>query len=222
MTLPNDDVLDLLESRFVLGHQNIQKELHVGLSHGYRRTQSAVGTTNGAGGRNVQFIVLAADETVLHALPGFWHAEDLIAELQLALELHALYGDERITERRRAQMFEMLHRSHVRRHGPAAERRGQWQNFDENYERKRAETEERDTFAWDEHGEKRLKSIPELVHDRLLERPFRKLDAFDMEAFVDYGRPYYDNNHGDNGVTFRSAVRANQKRQRQQEKARGG
>ena len=70
VTLPNDDVISFLDSRFILAHRNIQKDSYVGLSHGYSPTQSAVGTTNGAGPRNVQFMILAADETVLHALPG--------------------------------------------------------------------------------------------------------------------------------------------------------
>ncbi|MEC7725147.1 MAG: hypothetical protein VYD05_06520, partial [Planctomycetota bacterium] len=67
MTLPNEDTLQFLEGRFVLCHRNIEKDDHVGMSHGYSPTQSAVGTTNGAGPRNVQFLVLAHDETVLHA-----------------------------------------------------------------------------------------------------------------------------------------------------------
>ena len=77
----------LLAGSFVLGARNIEKDGHVGLSRGYRVDQTAVGTTNGAGGRNVQLLVLAADETVVHALPGFWHAEDLLPELRLGLSL---------------------------------------------------------------------------------------------------------------------------------------
>ena len=83
MTLPDEEVLTFLDEHFVLGTKNIQKELHVGLSHGYSPKQTAVGTTNGAGGRNVQFLVMAPDETVLHVLPGFWHKEDLLAELRV-------------------------------------------------------------------------------------------------------------------------------------------
>ena len=56
MTLPNDDIVQFLDGRFVLSHRNIEKDEHVGMSHGYKPTQSAVGTTNGAGPRNVQFL----------------------------------------------------------------------------------------------------------------------------------------------------------------------
>ena len=80
MTLPNEEVFELLRDHFVLGARNIEKDEHVGLSHGYKCTQSAVGTTNGAGARNVQLLMLAADGTVLHALPGYWHPDDLKRE----------------------------------------------------------------------------------------------------------------------------------------------
>src|SRR5690349_14330752 len=94
VTLPNPEVMAMLQERFIVGARNIEREEHVGLSQGYSCSQTAVGTTNGAGGRNVQILVLAADETVVHALPGFWHAEDLCNELRLGLELYRLYLDD--------------------------------------------------------------------------------------------------------------------------------
>ncbi|HEB52229.1 MAG TPA: hypothetical protein ENI87_03125 [bacterium] len=219
MTLPDADVIDFISSRFILSHKNIQKERHVGLSHGYRPSQSAVGTTNGAGGRNVQFLVLAADETVVHALPGFWHAEDLIHELQLALDLHRLYRADNMSERRKQQMFAMLHATHLRRHGPDERRRGQWQDFDRWREVERAQTEERDTFRRAADGSLELRPLVDVVHERLLARRFRKLEDFDLEGFVDYGRPFYDNNHQDKGRDFSRAWRENQKRETAKRKA---
>jgi hypothetical protein len=220
VTLPNDDVITFLDSRFILVHRNIQKDLHVGMSHGYTPSQSAVGTTNGAGPRNVQFLILAADETVLHALPGFWHAEDLIPELQLAFEINRLYLDEAKSESQKEQMYAMLHQAHMRRHGADANRRGQWQNFDRTYENSRVQREQRDTFRIDAAGQMTLKSVPEVIHDRMLARRFKRLEDFDLEAFVDYGRPYYDNNHGERGKPFTAAERANEKRAKQQAKDR--
>lgn len=220
MTLPNEEVMEMLQDRFVLGSRNIEREGHVGLSHGYACDQTAVGTTNGAGGRNVQIVVLAPDDTVLHALPGFWHAEDLLAELRLALDVHRLYADEALQPAQRRTMFELLHRSHLRRYGEAATTRGDWQPFDRSFELARADKEVRDTVRVGADGKRQLKSIPELVHERMLARPFRKLADFGMEAFVDYGRPYYDNNMGlDDGRNFPRAAQANQKREREREKA---
>ncbi len=220
MTLPNEEVMELLDERFVLGARNIERESHVGTSHGYSPSDTAVGTTNGAGGRNVQILVLAADRTVVHALPGFWHAEDLLAELRLALDLHKLWRDDEVSREQKLAMFPLLHRSHLRRHGAAAERRGGWQGFDQAHELMRAQNETRDTVIREGDAPPRLKSIPQLVHDRLLARPFKKLADFGMESFVDYGRPFYDNNAGlDEGKNFPRAEQANQKRERDQEKA---
>ena len=214
MTLPNNDVIDFIGTRFILAHRNIEKDEHVGMSHGYRSNQSAVGTTNGAGPRNVQFLILAADKTVLHALPGFWHPEDLIPELQLAFEISRLYLDKRKTYSQKAKMFEMLHKAHMRRHGAASIRRGQWQSFDFWYETDHVQRAERDTFRMLANGDLQLKSVPEVIHDRMLTRRFQKLDDFDLESFVDYGRPYYDNNSGDRGKAFSKAERANRKREK--------
>lgn len=223
MTLPNEEVLDLLNDRFVLGVRNIERESHVGLSHGYKPTQTAVGTTNGAGGRNVQLIVMAADETVLHVLPGFWHAEDLLAELRLALEIHALHGNDALPKDRKVAMYRALHRSFVHRLTPESVARSSWQAFDTHAEVERARREARDTMVLDDKGLPllgQMKPVNQLVHERMTTRPFRKLAAFDMEAFVDYGRAFYDNNQGlDDGKPFARAEQANRKREREQAKA---
>jgi hypothetical protein len=221
VTLPDPEVLALLSDRFVLGVQNIDREKHVGLSHGYRPTQTAIGTTNGAGGRNVQIVVLASDETVLHVLPGFWHAEDLLAELRFALELHTLHRRIDMSPDAKVAMFRAMHRSFVRRQPPTTVARSDWQDFDRNAELSRAQSEPRDTIDPEASGQKpSLKPICRLVHDRMMARPFRKLGAFDMESFVDYGRAYYDNNEGyDKGRKFSRAEQANKKRQREQAKA---
>lgn len=212
--------MELLDGRFVLASRNIERERHVGLSHGYKCDQTAVGTTNGAGGRNLQLIVLATDETVLHVLPGFWHAPDLLAELRLALDVHSLHVDETAAPEHKLAMFGALHRVHLRRHGAAAAARGEWQGFDRFFELERAQRERRDTVVVDDEGKPTLLSIPQIVHARMMQRPFRPLAAFDLDSFVDYGRPFYDNNAGvDKGRNFPRAAVANQKREREQAKA---
>jgi len=219
VSLPNEEVMDLLQDRFVVGFANIEKDKHVGLSHGYRPNQTAVGTTNGAGGRNVQLVVLAGDGTVLHVLPGFWHPEDLVEELRLALEIHRLYTDDAIKQPARDTMFAALHRSHLRRHLEESSPRSGWQGFDQWAEMERNKTETRDTFELDDNGLPVLKPIMQVVHERMMARPFQKLADFDMESFVDYGRAYYDNNMGiDKGKTFTRAQQANEKRERENEK----
>lgn len=225
MSLPNEEVLDLLRERFVLGARNIERDHHVGISHGYRCTQTAVGTTNGAGGRNVQILVLAADGVVLHALPGFWHPEELASELRLALELHQLHHDDRSPAAKLA-MFRALHRTAASSAPTTAH--DEWQGFDQSEELARAATTPRDTLLCDDagqpvldaRGQPQLKTIRRLVHDRLLAQPFVALADFDVEQFVDYGRAYYDNNAWvDAGRRFARAERSNLQRARQQAKA---
>jgi hypothetical protein len=168
----------------------------------------------------VQIVVMAVDNTVLHVLPGFWHAEDLVRELGLALEIHRLYADEDMTMAAKEAMFRALHRAHLRRHGEAALPRSQWQGFDMFAEVQRNQTERRDTFEPGAAGKPVLKPILQVVHERLMARPFRKLADFDMESFVDYGRAWYDNNMGlDRGRSFAGAAQANEKREREQAKA---
>ena len=60
---------------------------------GRRRSAVANAAPNGAYGRGLQLVVLAADQAVLQVLPGFWQAEDLGRELRFALQLHQLWVD---------------------------------------------------------------------------------------------------------------------------------
>ncbi|MGE3173844.1 MAG: hypothetical protein AB7O97_14565 [Planctomycetota bacterium] len=215
MTLANDEILKLLESEFVLGWTNIQKEEHVGMSHGYRCTQTAVGTTNGAGGRNVQLVVLAPDETVLHVMPGFWHPDDLAAELRFARRVHRLWLDPDLDRAQKERMFDRMHAVHERGLSSDTLARSQWQSFDRAYELGRYRSEPRDAVVLDADGQPQVRPLCLLVHERMRARPFRKLDEFDMESFVDYGRPFYDNNMGlDDGRPFHAAERANKARQK--------
>lgn len=230
MTLPNKKVMQMLENEFVLGAANIERAEFVGTSHGYRTTDCAVGTTNGAGGRNVQLCVLAADSTVLHVLPGFWHAEDLIDELEFSKELNALYLDPDRSRAEKQRLFQAMHRSKIRRISAETRARSRWQGFDVWAEVARAQREGgSDTVRLDEEGKPvrtaggqiAIRPVCELVHHRMAQRPFLAFDDFDIEEFVDYGRPYYDNNaRHDDGKTFRAAERNQKKRMRAEQKQR--
>ena len=233
MSLPNDEVLQLLSDNFVLGHKNIHKEEHVGMSHGYTCKQTAVGTTNGAGGRNVQLVVMASDLTVLHVLPGFWHPDDLIRELNFARQLHRLYRDDAMDDEQKQRFAEVLRASHTRGFSDDTIARSDWQGFDRREELNRYRKGPRDTVVLDSFGRPALKPVCQVVHDRMAdsiaEHGFQRYDArkkksddprfFDLATFVDYGRPYYDNNAWiDRGHEFPAAKRANAKRQKAEAK----
>lgn len=228
MTLADPEVQSLLAGQFVLGFTNIEKASFVGLSHGYRCDQSAVGTTNGAGGRNVQIVVMAADRTVLHVLPGFWHPEDLRAELDFARTLFHLWLSDDHTHDEKLALFTAMHRARVRSMPAATIARSGWQDFDRWEELQRSHREQRDTLAFDDAGEVALdhdhqpamKPICLLLHERMASQPFAKLGVFDMEHYVDYGRAFYDNNAGfDRGREFPAAAKSNERRAAAMEKA---
>lgn len=210
MTLPDEAVLKELNRSFVLASRNIERDAHVGRSNGYRENQTAVATTNGAGGRNVQLVVLAADRTVMHVLPGYWHPEDLLGELRFGREVHRLYLDEKLDGAQKRSLFAAMHRAAAKRTSADTIARSDWQDFDRGQELMRAQNEPRDTLA----SPNELKPVCQVVRERMAARPFRKLADFDMESFVDYGRPYYDNNMGlDKGKRFTRADHANEKRE---------
>ena len=71
MSLSQEPAFSTLKKHFVVGWKNNQREDYVGSSHGYTCDQPAVGTTNGAGPRNMQTFVLSPDGYVLHCeVPG--------------------------------------------------------------------------------------------------------------------------------------------------------
>ncbi len=184
----------MLKKHFVVGWKNIRRADFVGSSHGYTCEEAAVGTTNGAGPRNTQIFVLAPDGVVLHCLPGFWHPEDLAYELDMARVIYRLWKDKRSKQDKRS-MFARFHRRAIRTQPRAMIARSGWQGFDASNERKRLEWGPRDTFYYDENNKPgKMKPLSVLVHERMAARPFVSFSKFDTEKFIDYGRPYYDNN----------------------------
>ena len=98
-------------------------------------------------------------------------------------------------------MFSRMQLAALRAQPAAMTARSGWQGFDINNERKRLEYGPRDTFYYDAAGKpKGMKPLNVLVHERMAARPFVAMSRFDTEAFIDYGRPYYDNNMGVDGV----------------------
>ncbi len=202
MSLSSDQVLKVLKRDFVVGWKNIAREDYVGSSHGYTCDDTAVGTTNGAGPRNMQMFVLSRGGVVVHCLPGFWHPDDLVTELQHAKLLHRLWIDDRQKSGKK-KMFARMQLSAIRSHSDLMTARSGWQGFDAANERERLKHGPRDTFYMVNGKPKGMKPLNVLIHERMAKRPFVSFKKFDTEEFIDYGRPYYDNNGG--GVDFRGS-----------------
>jgi hypothetical protein len=195
VTLANPEVLKALHEDFVVGWKNIEREPWRGESQGYSCTQTALGTTNGAGARNVQIFVLSADLRVLHALPGFWHPDDLRRELEFARLAHRLWADEGRTLAQKQSMLAVLRKDHVTRLPALTLARSDWQDFDRVAELSPGRPW-RDTFRTGKDGEVDLKPTILVAHDRMARMAFAEFARFDVEAFTDYGLLHYDNNAG--------------------------
>jgi hypothetical protein len=199
VSLPDPAVLPILERDFVLAWRNIKTEDYVGNSMGYKRDQSCVGTTNGAGGRNVQIFILSPDHVVLHALPGFWHPDDLAHELELAKVAWRLWRDESRSDADKRTMYSRIVLADLRFQDPGTYARSDWQSFDKSYQSGKID---RDTFERNDLGNVKrtesgapiLKPLNVLAHQRMAARAFLPFDEFDVDAFVEYGQRYYDNN----------------------------
>lgn len=210
-----------LKANWVVAWHNIITEKYVGESHGYTVEDTAIGTTNGAGPTNTQILMLAPDGTVLHALPGFWHAVDLAREMKLAKDLWTVWKDAKLTRAQKDARFAAMQIEAWKAQPAATTARSRWQGFDAKNEHKRVALGiARDTVqgapvqrklsdaekaeiatkmagmnTLDEKVRNvELKPINQLVHERMSVRPFVKYEAFDIADFTDYGRRYYDNN----------------------------
>jgi len=227
VSLPQEPVFSLLKSDFVVGWKNIITEDYVGESFGYTCDQTAVGTTNGAGPHNVQIFVLSPDLTVLHALPGFWHPDDLAQELRFSQVLHRLWQDKGRSRKEKDAMFTKLQLAEYKNHSRATTIRSSWQGFDAANEQKRhQEGKQRDTLltsvdgsVLERRGRPLMKPINQLVHERMAQRPFVKFKDFDVAEFADYGRILYDNNRKVDGpgevfMTPRKLAKAKEREER--------
>ena len=73
------------------------------------------------------------------------------------------------------------------------------QIFDAFAEQSRPDLASRDTFLVADDGRTEAKPINFLVHERMAERFLLSFDAFDVAAYVDYGRKFYDKNEQADG-----------------------
>jgi len=188
----------MLKDNFVCGFRDISNQKYAGASGKHMPDENAVDTTNGAGPHNIQLFVLDPDGTVLTCLPGYWHAEDLAPELELAMELDKVYHDPSLTLPEKRTRFTQMQLAHIAQHPKAEQRRSHMQGFDEQYEAKNNPNS--DFFynpraidpATGQTPANNVKSIDIVVHERLAERPFVAYDKFDVAQFSSYGKLKYD------------------------------
>lgn len=203
MSLSDKNVLRVLRQSFVCGYRDITGEPWAGESGDHLPTGAAVTTTNGAGSRNMQIFLLAPDGVVLTCLPGFWCPEDLLFELKFAVKLYnEVWRRQDVTPEQKAKAFTKAHLAHRGSHSRSMMERSQLQSFDAWHEMGRSGSDFvyksgdwRPSFTLRYpmgQGPRHLKTVDQVIHERLAAQPFRPYEEFDVEEFCDYGQLRYD------------------------------
>ena len=197
MSLSNDHVLSVLKNRFVCGFKNITGESYAGRSGHHDTDSPAVVTTNGAGPHNVQMFILSADGTVLHCLPGYWAPQDLLFEMQFALNLEKIWKNNSLSQEPKDRMFRQANLINIRYHPREMMERSHLQSFDAKHEEAKPDSDfrfkpgdYRPPLHLAKHSN--LKTTDQVVHERMARRPFVAYEDFDVEKFSDYGKMRYD------------------------------
>jgi hypothetical protein len=205
VSLSQDPAFSLLKKYFVCGYKDITNEPYSGVSGRHEVGGNAIDTTNGAGPHNLQLFFLSSDGTVLSVLPGYWHAEDIYPEMQLAYELNKVWLSKKLSSAQKNQMFTNMHLAHIQQHSPEMVRRSRMQGFDMQYEAKHrlasSDTIADRQLAYEAMEEGRRMAPPQafkttdvIMHERMAARPFQPYGQFDVASFADYGKPKYDKN----------------------------
>jgi len=198
VSLSNEPVFSLLKDQFICGYKDIEGKGYAGSSGKHLPTGQAVDTSNGAGPHNIQIFVLAADGTVLHCLPGYWHAEDLATELQFAQQLNKVWQDQKLSIQQKDQLFSQMQLAHLKDHSRAERNRSHMQGFDVLFEKdhRLAST---DVFYHNpidprtgKLDNRLVKTTDVIMHERMAARPFEPYKMFDTAVYSDYGKPMYD------------------------------
>jgi len=194
VTLSNQHVIDRLGRNFVAAWGNINgKKDYAGTSNTNLPTQAAKEVTNCAGHHNAQMVFLTSDGRVLHCLPGFWNAQYLLQEMDLAVQLGKLYYKRGLSSAERNREYLDLHLRHALDHSVALRYASQHQGFDKMNLEKRALSDFHRKKGFVTAG---LKTPDQVLHERLAERPFLPFESFDVKRFVDMGRKQYKYDYG--------------------------
>jgi hypothetical protein len=197
VSLSKEPVFSELKNHYVVGYRNIMGEPYAGNSGTHKPNGNAVDTTNGAGPHNIQMFVMNPDGTVVHCLPGFWNANDLVHELELARKLNDVYMNRELSPELKAKQFAALQRDHVRFHSAEMQARSHLQGFDMKAEAHKPNSDcikDRSLLGeeWGPGSCEAFKTTDVIMHERMASRPFKSYSQFDVAKFSDYGTDFYD------------------------------
>jgi hypothetical protein len=200
VTLADPKVSKLLEKNFICSWENIKgKRPYAGSSNTHFPSYAATEVNNGAGHHNVQMFFINADGKVVHCLPGFWLPEIFVEEAQLALKLDALYQKAKkhpktLSFSARNASFLDLHLNQMILYSEEMMKRSELVGFDAHDLKSRCK--EGDFERKEGYAPNTMKSMVQVVHERMAERPYLPLEAFDVESFIDMGQKEYSYSFG--------------------------
>lgn len=164
--------------------------------------------------------VLAPDGTVLHCLPGYWDANDVMRELDLAERLLSVWEDHSIHPEQKRKLFAAEHLRHISAHPRDTADRSELQGFDKLHV-----FQNRNTLGYaiknadllqgaDPHylPAEAFKTTDVIMHERISERPFAAYASFDIPSYVSYGCHHYDKNENEFEPEAATPIRARQLR----------
>jgi hypothetical protein len=199
VSLSSEPTFSTLKNNYVCGYRNIAGERYAGASGKHKVDTNAVDTTNGAGPHNIQIFVLTSDGIVLTVLPGYWHSQDLVGELQLAQELNKVWVDPSLSRAQKDEAFRQMQLGHISQHSQGEHNRSKMQGFDVQYEithRLNSSDVFYDRRLVDPAAKKAppgaVKTTDVIMHERMASRPVEPYERFDVASYADYGKPFYD------------------------------
>ncbi len=179
----------MLKTKFLCGWKDISGARYAGTSTRHQTGAPAQLVNTCSGHKNVQMFFMTSDGTLLHCVPGFWQPKNWLMEAKLALSLNKLYHNKRLSIVQRNDAFLKAHLSHHRDAHTSGLRYGsQLQGFDVSKERHNPNSDFNRTSGPLKGS---MKTVDQVVHERLAARPFMTFETFDIAAFVEFGNSDY-------------------------------
>ncbi|MBI4244714.1 MAG: hypothetical protein HY606_11545 [Planctomycetes bacterium] len=196
-------MIGLINATCIPVNVDISNARYAGKSHGHSTEAPATKVYNGSGARNVQTFFLTNDGKVLHCLPGYWDADSLKHEISFAMELNKIYKNKMLKPEKKDQLFKKYHEAHFDTHSRITTINSKLQNFDMKYVMKNnisdfikqnPDEKEMHEKPYNFHYDQYFKTVDEVMHTRMAERPFKSFPEFDTANYVNIGTRFYDSN----------------------------
>jgi len=123
--------------------------------------------------------------------------------MQFAMGQNRIWQNASVSLERKQTLFQQANLQSIRVHSLAMRQRSHLQSFDAKEERQKADSDLKykpgdyhpPVYVTGKHKlpkQSDLKTVDQVVHERMARRPFVAYESFDVESFSDYGKMRYD------------------------------